>query len=437
MEMVVLVLKAYFIFVAFIMMIYAVRHYIFILNRMFGEQRIYYQDIIDSELPSVSVLVPMHNEEKMASNILDRLVTVNYPKEKLEIVPLDGNVYPSGKLEIIPINDHSTDQTSVILDKYAEKYSTIKPFHRNTGDRGKPSALNDVLKEAKGEIVVIFDADYLPPKGIIRDIAVSFSDPEVGAVMGRVIPINTGKNFLTRCLDLERTGGYQVDQQARYNLKLIPQYGGTVGGFRKDLIIELGSFDPNVLTEDTELTFKLFINGWKVVYANRVECYEESPEEWRVRARQIRRWSRGHSQVMFKYLIPLLKSKCLSFREKFDGSLLMFVYTVPFVLLTGLINAAILFFLGEMNIISNLIVFLFLGIYNTFGNFATFYQIGTGAVLDGASYRVRLLPFFIFNFLFNIWYTSLGFVDAIIDLFTKRRSVWQKTKRYGNGTVKV
>ncbi|MBI5042516.1 MAG: glycosyltransferase family 2 protein [Nitrospirae bacterium] len=418
MEMVVLILKIYFVFVVFVMIVYTIRHYVFVSNRMFGEQRICYQDIIDSESPSVSVLIPMHNEEKTASQILDLLVEADYPKEKLEI---------------IVVNDNSTDTTATIIDEYASKYPNIKSVHRKSEDRGKPIALNKGLEVAKGEIVVIFDADYLPPKGIIRDIAVSFNDPEVGAVMGRVIPVNSETNLLTRYLDLERTGGYQVDQQARYNLRLIPQYGGTVGGFRRELIRSLGNFDPYILTEDTELTFRLFVKGWKVIYANRVECYEESPEVWRVRARQLRRWSRGHTRVMFRYLMPLIISKHLSFREKLDGSLLLFVYTVPFILLTGIIDCVTLFFLGKMEILSTMIVLLFLGLHNTFGNFSTFFQIGIGSVLDGATYRIRILPFLIFNFFFNIWYISCGFIDAVIDVLTSRKPRWQKTKRFRKG----
>ena len=282
----------------------------------------------------------------------------------------------------------------------------------------------------------MFDADYLPPKGILKDIAVSFSDPEIGAVMGRVIPINTGANMLTRLLDLERTGGYQVDQQARYNLKLVPQYGGTVGGFRKEFILTMGGFDANILAEDTELTFRLLVAGWKVIYANRAECYEEAPEDWDVRARQVMRWSRGHTQVMFKYLWPMLSSDYLSAKEKFDATLLLFIYTVPIILLLGLCDSLALFFLGEMHIIAGLIAFIFVGAYNTFGNFAPFYQIGIGSLLDGATGRILLLPFLIFNFFFNTWYMSRGFVDAIIDLTTGRIAPWQKTIRYRQMAVK-
>ncbi len=143
------------------------------------------------------------------------------------------------------------------------------------------------MELATGEIIIVFDADYRPARDMLKQLAIAFEDPEVGAVMGRVIPYNTNKNLLTRLINLERSGGYQVDQQARYNLRTIPQYGGTVGGFRKDVMLDMGGFNPLVLAEDTELTYRLYTHGWKVVYANSAECYEEAPETWEVRGRQI------------------------------------------------------------------------------------------------------------------------------------------------------
>jgi len=273
MDIIIIILKIYMFFVIFVMCVYMIRHYFFTLNRFAYRQRLYYNDIIDSELLTVSVIVPMYNEEKVAKNILERLVSVSYPEEKIEIIPVKVRKY-----EVIPVDDQSTDKTKEIITEYAKKYSFIKPIFKDSGERGKSIALNDAIKQAKGEVVLVFDADYLPPKGIIKELTVCFKDPEVGAVMGRVIPVNVGKNILTRMLELERTGGYQIGQQARHNLKLIPQYGGTVGGFRKEAVLSIGGFSPNILTEDTELTFKLYQKGWKVVYANIAECYEESPD---------------------------------------------------------------------------------------------------------------------------------------------------------------
>jgi len=414
-ELVVLILKIYLSLTAVIMIVYFIRHLLFTLNRLFGEQRYYYQDILDSELPTVSVLVPMHNEEKVAADILDLLISAEYPQDKLEI---------------IPINDHSTDNTKKIVNKYARQHPIIKPLHRTRGKRGKPAGLNEALKIVTSEIVIVFDADYLPPKGILRDMAVAFKDPEVGAMMGRVVPINTPKNLLTRLLDLERSSGYQVDQQARYNMKLIPQYGGTVGGFRRETFISLGGFDEDVLSEDTELTYKFFVNGWKVIYASRVECYEEVPEEWKSRAGQIKRWARGHSQVMFKYLWPVLKSPRISIWEKIDGTLLLCIYAVPFLISIGIAASLALFFIGEMQIVESIFLFFLVVVYHTFGNFAPFNQIGMAALLDGMTYRTRLIPFIFFVFLYNLWNASLGFINALVDFVSRREVSWQKTDRF-------
>lgn len=413
--MAVLVLKGYLIFVIIVMIIYTARHYLFTVNRVTGEQRLYYQDIVDSDLPRISILVPMHNEELVARQGINAILRCDYPRDRMEI---------------IPINDHSTDNTEQVLLEISAEHPIVKPIHRNSGKRGKPAGLNDALKVATGDIIIVFDADYVPGKGTIRDLAISFKDPEVGAVMGRVIPMNTDFNLLTRMLDLERSGGYQVDQQARHNMHLIPQYGGTVGGFRKDLVLAYNGFDTRVLAEDTDLTYRLFVNGWKVVYANRVECYEEVPQTWDVRSRQIRRWARGHNQAMFKYFWPMLKSAFLSKKEKLDGFLLLMIYTVPVLLLLGIVDSVILFFLGEMQIIDSLVVFCLVAGYNTFGNFAPFYQIGTASLLDGTTYRVRLLPFLLFYFLLNLWNTSLGFFEALGDVISRSEATWVKTRRF-------
>ena len=433
MAVVILVLKVYMVLSAVIFAVYVLRHLIFALNRVSGEQRIYYQDIVDSELPKVSVLVPMHNEEKVARDILNSLVCTIYPCEKMEIIPiLSTGEQEEGwsRVEIIPIDDHSTDATKKILDEFSGKYPQVRPLYRRGGKKGKASGLNEAMDIARGDIVLVFDADYIPPKGIIRDLTVCFNDPEVGAVMGRVVPVNTNHSLLTRLLDIERSSGYQVDQQARHNLKLLPQYGGTVGAFRKDVVKLFGGFNPHSLTEDTELTFRLFVNGWKVVYANRAECYEEVPEEWDVRARQIKRWSRGHNRVMFKYFLPIIKSKYLSLREKLDGLLLLGVYAVPMIFILAMLSSVALFFLGEMQIFQGVFVFLLIVVFNAFGNFAPFYQIATANFLDGSTYRIRLLPFLLFSFFFNVWYVFQGFIAAVIDVIMKRDVRWDKTDRY-------
>ncbi len=415
MEVVVLILKGTMWCIVGVMLIYSVRHILFTYNRVLGEQRLYYQDIVDSDLLRVTVLIPMHNEERVAADVLTALLDSDYPPDKLEI---------------IPVNDHSDDGTRNLLDQFARKEPRIRPFHRYEGLRGKPAALNEAMEHCTGDIIVVFDADYLPPRGLIRDLSVCFKDPEVGAVMGRVVPVNTGVNLLTRLLDMERAGGYQVDQQARYSLGLAPQYGGTVGGFRRDLAQLMGGFDPLVLSEDTDLTYNLFVRGWKVVYANRLECYEESPEEWPVRARQIRRWAIGHTQTMFKYLGKTLFSGHLSFKEKLDGVLLLCIYLIPLIIVVGAFVSFGLFFLGEMTLLPGIVFFCFVVTFNAFGNFAPFYEIAAGSLLDGGGNRVRMLPLFLYNFVFNSWVIAGGAIRGVITQYTGKAAGWHKTERY-------
>ena len=422
MEVVILILKIYLLVFVAIVLLYMLRHFIFTFNRLFGRQKLYYQDILDNEVPFVTVMIPMHNEELVAKQIMDRLMESDYPIEKLEI---------------LPINDHSDDKTKEIIDSYAMQHEHVKPLHR-VGDenRGKANSLNEAMQLAKGEVIVVFDADYQPPNGIIRELVVGFKDPEVGAVMGRVLVENCGTNMLTMMLELERSGGYQVDQQARYNMNLIPQYGGTVGAYRKNLLIDMGGFDPNVLAEDTELTYKMYLNGWQVAYANRAECYEEMPESWMARAQQIRRWSRGHNQVMFRYLAPLMGSKYLNLRKKVDGLLLIFIYMMPTMLFFGILSSLILFLSGNLEIFAGIVFLLFVVSLGAFGNFAPFFQIGTANYIDGRIKALRLIPLFAFNFVFYMLYVSLGFWDAILDVFRRNEPLWNKTERHEKRGVK-
>ena len=415
MGMALIIMKGYFVAVIIIILIYTARHAAFAYNRMFGKQRMYYNDIYDSSMPSVSVLIPMHNEEKVLNYVLDSLLECNYDRDLLEI---------------IPINDNSDDNTGKMLDEYHSKYPFIRPLHRGKGNNGKPASLNDAMELARGDIIIVFDADYRPGKGLLHSLALAFKDPEVGAVMGRVIPLNINTNILTRLLNLERSGGYQADQQARYNMRTIPQYGGTVGGFNKEFFMETGGFNPRILAEDTELTYRIYTNGLKMVYANNAESYEEAPETWNVRGRQVRRWSRGHNNVMFRYFFKVLFSRKMTLREKLDGLLLLCVYMVPFLFALAFWDTIALFFLGEMNIFIGWWTLIFVAAYNTYGNFAPFYEIATALMMDGIQGDVMLLPLLTFNFYFYIWYTTLGFLDAVLDIITPRKVHWDKTDRF-------
>lgn len=408
-------LRIWLLVIVVVMVAYATRHWVLTLNRLLGRQRPYPQDLIDDDLPGVSILVPMHNEELVADGVLTTLLAQDYPADLMEIIPID---------------DHSQDRTPDILESYRARDRRIRPVYRRSGNRGKPAGLNEAMELARHEIVLVFDADHQPPPDIVRELALAFLDPEVGAVMGRVVPSNTKSGFLARLLDLERSGGYQVDQQARYSMNLVPQYGGTVGGFRRSVVMAWGGFDPYVLAEDTDLTFRLLVRGWRVAYANRVECYEEAPETWDARFRQLRRWARGHTQTMFRHWRQVLRSPNMTPAQRVDGLLLLGIYTIPPMILTGLGLSVGLFLTGTIPLGSTLLLSFFAVGYNAFGNFAPFYQVGSAAVLDGMRERIFLLPYLFFMFLFNSWAVTLGAGDAVLDVAMRRIPTWEKTQRF-------
>jgi len=277
--------EALFLVLVLFLAAYLIRHYVFTLTVLYRRKKPSYNGNEDSFQPKVSVLIPAKSEETVIGRILQRMCELTYPKEKLEI---------------IVINDASADHTGEIAEAFAKNYAFIKVIHRDSinGGRGKPRALNEGLAHASGEIVYCFDADYYPQRDIIERLNVCFRDAKVGAVQGRVTVLNEPVSLVTRLVALERIAGYRVDQKARGELGLIPQYGGTVGGFRKELIRALGGWDQTVLAEDTDLTFRCYLAGYKVRYVNEAESYEEAVEDWHSYCRQRSRWAKGHMQCI-------------------------------------------------------------------------------------------------------------------------------------------
>lgn len=401
--------------IIFLVLVYTARHYAFTLSRLLGRQRHPYALVDTLDWPTVTVFIAAHNEEAVIGSSLENLLRVDYPADKFRLVP---------------VNDRSKDRTREIIDAFVERYpGRIEPFHRVDGKPGKAAALADAMRDVTSDIVIIFDADYLPGRDLLKRLVAPFADPEVGCVMGRVVPVNTDANLLTRLLDLERTGGYQVDQQARMNLGLVAQYGGTVGGVRRAALDAVGGWNPETLSEDTDATCRLLTGGWKVAYVNRAECYEESPEAWPVRIRQIQRWARGHTDVARRFTWGILTSRHLSLRERLDGTLLMGVYAMSPVLLLGWVLATVLFYLGA-HPLHGLVAALAVASYNTLGNFAAFFEIATGARLDGTPRRARLLPLNLLGFVVSLVATSRAVFD---ELRPGGRFVWHKTERFRTG----
>lgn len=388
---------------------YTFRHYRFYWNRTFRVQERACRSFAGAYIPSVSILCPMKNEERVAPRLLDSLVNMDYPKD-------------NGRYEVIAIDDNSTDRTSEIVDEYAARYPFVKAIHRSGSSvLSKPAALNAALVFANNEIVLFFDADYIPPRDCAKRLVAPFTDPLVAGVMGRVIPINTRESILCRLMELERAAGYQVDQQARHNLGLIPQYGGTVGGFRRAFLASQNGFDAHHLAEDTDMTYRAYLSGWKICYVNGAECYEEAVSRARQRGIQVRRWGLGHNYCLFDHWSRTLRSPFLRFWRKLDGIMLLGVYFMPFVQLTGWL-LGIYSYLFQPPFWSPLLFALFLTLaYNVVGNLALFSEIGSATYLDKRSRSIWLVPLMLPIVLYYVLIGSRAFVDSFLAHLSVRR----------------
>ncbi len=400
-----------------VMLVYMVRHYVlsyFALFRAPTERS--YQEVAGLYRPLVTILIPCHNEEKVIGHLLDRLVASTYPKKRLEI---------------IPINDASTDRTGEVIDEYAARHSFIKPFHRPQGGNGKPAALNAGLCVSRGEVILTFDADYVPQFDIVEKLVAPFLDPEVGGVQGRVTVYNEDESLVSKLVTLERIGGYRVDQVARDRFGLVPQYGGTVGGFRRELLEAFGGWDESVLAEDTDLTAKTVLEGYKIRYVLEAESYEEAVTTWRAYWKQRHRWAKGHMQCAMRYSGAVIRSDKLLPVQKLDMLLFLWLYFAPIMVFAGWVVGFAAFLLEASPLLALYFGTLSVFTYSAVGNFAPFFEVGLGVYMDKRRSFLWMLPGLLMAFFLNVLVCTLAFVQLL--LRRNGRHKWNHTTHNGNG----
>lgn len=417
-------LEAFFFVLTGLMITYLVRHYIFTVTVLRKSKNPQPKNVekVEAFEPTVSILIPAHNEEKVIGRLLERMTELTYPKDKLQVIVVD---------------DASSDRTGEIASEFAGKYPFMQVVHRdkNVGGRGKAAACNAGFNESTGEFLFCFDADYYPARDIVEKLVGFFVDPKVGAVQGRVVVLNEPQNIVTRLVALERIGGYRVDQQARDQLNLVPQYGGTVGGFRSSLLRRLHGWDESILAEDTDLTLRVYREGYKIRYNVDAECYEEAVDNWKAYQRQRYRWARGHMQCFFKHSWGVLTNKHLTLKEKIDATLLLNVYFMPILALLSLLTGLLLILLGSP-IVSILWLSVPLCLYSFVGNFAPFFEIGVGVYLDDRERTQWLIPLMIFTLFYNIPICFRALANVLGQKILRRnRNTWIKTVHSGSGNL--
>jgi len=420
-------LDVIFISLTVLIIAYLIRHYIFTVTVLRNSQKISKASKVQNinYEPTVSILIPARNEEHVIGRILRRMTELSYPKNKMQVIVID---------------DASTDGTPAIAEHYSKTYNYINVVHRSEkeGGRGKASALNAGFKNANGEIIFCFDADYYPQGDIIEKLVNEFVDPQVGVVQSRIVVLNEPENIVTRLVALERIGGYCVDQQARNNLGLVTLFGGTAGAIRRSLLEHLGGWDESMLAEDTDLTFSAYLAGYKVRYVHDVECYEEAVENWQAYWRQRYRWAKGHMQCAFKHTLNLFKSQKLNLKQKIDAFFLLNIYFLPVLIMFSLILSAFQLVIKASENFNVLWTLVPISLYSFVGNFAPFFEVGIGTYLDGRTRAQWLIPLLIFTFLYNIPICTKALSDLLLSKISGRKvHNWVKTVHTGNGNCYI
>lgn len=239
----------------------------------------------NTDLPSVSILIPAYNEETAIDKTIKNIVKIGYPKDRLEILVID---------------DGSKDKTYKIAKKYESKI--VKVFTKKNG--GKANAINFGLKRAKNDFVVVMDADSLPSEDALINCMKYFDEDKVAAVTAHIMPkkINLLQKF--QHIELMVVNFQRKLQESPNVINCTP---GPFSVYRKDILNKVGGFDEKILVEDVEIAWRLLSKGYKIrmAFDAMVDCIY--PYSFRMWWRQRTRWGIGGIQTLFKYIGHLFR----------------------------------------------------------------------------------------------------------------------------------
>ena len=249
-----------------------------------------------SELPRVTVQLPIFNEQFVVDRLLQAVCRLDYPREKLDIQVLDD----------------STDETVVVARELVEHYAAqgypITYIHRTNREGFKAGALHEGMKSATGEFITIFDADFVPPSDFLQRTIHHFSVENIGMVQTRWTHINRHYSFLTEVEAILLDGHFVLEHSGRARSNVFFNFNGTAGVWRRSAIEDAGGWQHDTLTEDTDLSYRAQLKGWKFIYLQDVECPAELPVEMTAFKTQQARWAKGLIQTGKKILPRVLAS---------------------------------------------------------------------------------------------------------------------------------
>ncbi len=304
------------------------------------------------EWPFVSVQVPSFNDP-IAARCIEGCMKLDYPKDRFEVMILD---------------DSTNTNTQALLKKYADDNpGFVKYIHRTNRQGYKPGACKDAMDQTKGEIICIFDSDWEPEAHFLKKVIPPFADPKIAIVQGGQGFSNKDTNIITRFAAYSLTIFHTIIMPISNKINTV-FFCGTGGAIRKKCIEEVGGWNPNSITEDSELSVRILMKGYKSVYVKGLDQPSEVPDTWESYIKQQMRWTYGGMRVFLDNYQDILFSGKLNWKQQ---AMIMFqtmVHLIAPVVITMTIFGFVGWFVGEPSLfnMSDVATF-FLRFFYTFG----------------------------------------------------------------------
>lgn len=255
------------------------------------------QRFSESEFPRVTIQLPLFNEMYVVDRLLEAVAQLQYPADKLQIQVLDDST------------DETREMCQAKVQDLKQRQLNIDYIHRCDRKGYKAGALSYGLQSATGELVMIFDADFVPPPDTLISMVHYFTNPKLGMIQARWGHINRHYSILTEIQALMLDGHFVTEQTSRNRSGCFFNFNGTAGIWRIQAIEEAGGWQHTTVTEDLDLSYRAQLKGWECLYLPNIVVPAELPMEMNSFKAQQFRWAKGASQVAKKLLMPILTSK--------------------------------------------------------------------------------------------------------------------------------
>mgnify|MGYP005988785955 FL=1 len=265
-------------------------------------------DLSKKELvPYVTIQLPIYNEAYVVERLLENIAFMEYPKDRLEIQVLDDST------------DASVEKTASLIKGLQDKGLDIVHVRRTNREGYKAGALKEGLAIAKGSLIAIFDADFLPQKDWLLQTVPHFGSEDIGVVQTRWGHINRNYSILTRIQAFALDAHFTLEQVGRNAQGHFINFNGTAGIWRKECILDAGNWEGDTLTEDLDLSYRAQLKNWRFKYLEEVETPAELPVVISAARSQQFRWNKGGAENFRKSVAKVLRAPHLSGKTKFHG----------------------------------------------------------------------------------------------------------------------